>query len=320
MSSNISVVVPTYQRSEQIGPLLETFVQQTIPPAEIIIVDGAPPDDTRTEAVVRQIALDYPIPVRYIRSDRRGTSIQRNIGIERAVHEFVALIDDDIRIQPDFFEEILNVFEEDVEQLVGGIAGHRVNLYKPMSDLGRWRWYKRLRLFSTYEPGRYDFLSGYPINQNLHPPFEGTREVDFITTACAVWRKAVFASGLRFNESLKGYAVVEDALFSMQAGRKWKLLQCGSARCTELRASGGRVGRRELGYKKAYNYRFLFVTVVPQRTWRQELRFWYVQCVLALQLVLGTLWRRDPGGFSELLGRLHGAWDALRITMPQEGS
>ena len=320
MSSDISVVVPTYQRPEQIEPLLATFAEQTIRPAEIVIVDGASPDDSRTEVIVQQIAAGYPIPIRYIRSERRGTSVQRNVGIENAVHEFVALIDDDIRIEPSFFEEILNVFEKDTEFLIGGVAGHRVNLYKPMSDLARWRWYKRLRLFSTYEPGRYDFLSGYPINQNLHPPFEGTREVDFITTACAVWRKAVFASGLRFNESLKGYAVVEDALFSMQAGRKWKLLQCGSARCTELNAPGGRVRRRELGYKKVYNYRFLFVTVVPQRTWRHELRFWYVQCVLALQLVLGTLRRRDPSGFAELLGRLHGTWDALRITTPQEGS
>ena len=313
MKTNLSVVTPTYLRPDQMGPLLESFRQQTLLPQEIIIVDGASPEDKRTEEIVAQISADYPITIRYVRSERRGSSIQRNAGIDHACTGFIALIDDDIRVESNFFKEIMKVFEEDTEQSIGGIGGYRVNLYAPMSGLRRWRWYKRLRLFSTYEPGHYDFHSGYPINQNLFPPFEGSREVDFITTACAVWRRAVFNSGLRFNESFEGYAVVEDAHFALRARANWRLLQCGSARCIELHAPGGRVSRRELGYKKVYNYRYLFVDIVRQRTRKQELRFWYVQFILAVQLLLGALWRRDSGEFRELVGRLQGIKAAARM-------
>jgi glycosyltransferase involved in cell wall biosynthesis len=294
-------------------PLLNTLVQQTLRPAEIIIVDGAQVEDAETEDVVKCLAQKCPIPIRYVRSDEPGTAIQRNIGIDLTVGDFVALIDDDVRLEPDFFEQIMKAYSEDLDKKVGGVVGYRANLYKPMWEMARWRWYKRLRLFSTYEPGRYDYKSGYPINQNLHPPFEGVREVDFITTACAVWRRAVFDEGLRLNASFKGYAVVEDVHLSLKAGRKWRLLQCGSARCVELRASGVRGSRWELGYKKTYNYRYVFVDIVRERTWRQELRFWYVQAIYIIQLLVQGFLKQDIGSFVEIGGRLQGALAALRI-------
>lgn len=295
-------------------PLLETLANQLLRPDEIIIVDGAPPGDQSTEEAVTAIqSAAYPIPITYIRSQERGTSVQRNVGVDCATGDYIALIDDDIRLESNFFLEIMRTFNMDSTGEVGGVTGHRQNLAHCLFEVPRWRWYKRLGLFSTYESGRYDYETGYPINQNLVPPFEGIREMDFVTTACTVWRRQVFDAGLRFSNELTGYAVIEDAHFSLRAGRNWRLVQCGSARCIELKAPAGRVGRRELGYKKVYNYRFLFVTVVPERSWKQEFRFWYVQCILMLQLMVGTLLRRDPGGVAELLGRLHGTWDAYRM-------
>jgi len=312
VSSDISVVVPTYQRPEQIEPLLATFAEQTIPPAEIIIVDGAPPDDIRTETVVRQIAVDYPIPIRYIRSDRRGTSVQRNIGVEHAEHEFVALIDDDIRLEPSFLEEIIRVLLADTDKRIGGVCGYIGNQHLDQISSLRWRLYRWLRLFSTYEPGRYDRQTGYPINTYMHPPFEGVREVDFLSGGYTVWRREVFDGGLRFVPFFET-GPLEDVHLSLRVATRWRLLQCGSARCQHLHAPSGRPNRQNAGYRAVINYWYTYRSAVPERGLMNNIRFWYVQLIWASLLVIRGIRHTDKGCFVELAGRLHGTLDALRL-------
>lgn len=313
MSSDISVVVPTYQRPEQIEPLLATFAEQTIRPAEIVIVDGASPDDSRTEVIVQQIAAGYPIPIRYIRSERRGTSVQRNVGIENAVHEFVALIDDDIRLEPAYFEQIQAVFNADIEKRIGGVCGYIDNQYFDQRTSPRWRLHRGLRLFSTYEPGRYDRKTGYPINTYTQPPFEGVREVDFLSGGYTVWRRGVFDGALQFAPFL-GTGPLEDVHLSLRvAAVGWRLLQCGSARCQHIHAPSGRPNHWQAGYKKVINYWYTYRTTVPERSLINNIRFWYVQLVWASLLVIQGIRHADRGSLAELAGRLHGALDAFRL-------
>lgn len=313
MPSSISVVVPTYQRPEQIEPLLITLVQQTVRPAEIIIVDGTSPEDTRTEVVVRQIAANYPIPIRYIRSDRRGTSVQRNVGIENAIHEFVALIDDDIRIAPSFLEQILVVFNTDTGKQIEGVCGYIVNQHFDQRTSPRWRLFRRLRLFSTYTPGQYDRKTGYPINIYMQPPFEGVREVGFLSGGYTVWRREVFDSGLRFAPFL-GAGPLEDAHLSLQvATAGWRLLQCGSAHCQHRHAPSARSNRWEAGYRLVVNYWYTYRTTVPKRSLISNVRFWYVQLVWAGLLVTQGIRYMDRGCLAELAGRLYGTVDAFRL-------
>src|SRR5262249_10780171 len=160
-------------------------------PDELVIVDGASVAEGETEAIVRSRVQALPFRVHYLRHDR-GTAIQRNAGIEKATGHFIAFIDDDVRLEPDFFQGISAFFGEDKNHKIGGIVGYRANQHFDSSSAERWRWYRRLGLLTTFEPGRYDFQTGYPINANMQPPFSGVREVDFMTTACAVWRRDVF--------------------------------------------------------------------------------------------------------------------------------
>ncbi len=110
------------------------------------------------------------------------------------------------------------MFSDPANADVGGIVGYRTNVHFTPETAQRWRLYRRLKLLREFEPGRYDFECGYPINNSLQPPFVGTREVDFMTTACAVWRKEVLDGGLRFDPFFADYGVLEDAHFSLRAG------------------------------------------------------------------------------------------------------
>jgi GT2 family glycosyltransferase len=301
----VSVVTPTFRRPGEVAGLLENLSQQRVLPHELILVDGAPADELETETTVRRIEESLPFPVRYIRYGG-GTAIQRNRGIEEATGDFVAFVDDDIRLEPDFITALLAVFNTDPTKRVGGVVGYRTNEHFKGQEALRWQWYRRLKLLKTYEPGRYDFESGYPINANMQPPFTGVRRVDFMTTACAMWRREVLASGLRFDVFFRDYGVLEDAHFSLRAGRTWELLQCGDARCLHLGSPNGRANRRRVGYKYVVNYYYVFQDVVRPLTWRHKLRFWRFQGFELLRIASSGIRRRRLADFEEFLGRLEG--------------
>lgn len=309
----ISVVTPTLHRPGEVAGLLENLSQQTLAPIELILVDGAPPGEDATQDIVKAIRPDtLPFQCRYIRRGG-GTALQRNIGIDAAVGDFIAFVDDDIRLEPDFFEQVMVAFEQDAERKVGGIAGYIVNQYFDPSATARWRWYKRLRLYTVYEPGRYDYQAGYPVNRYMQSPHEGLREIDFMGSNCAVWRREVFDDGLRFSEFFTGFGVLEDAHFSLTAGRKWRLLENGRARCVHLKVQRGRENPRLVAAKTAINYRFVFVDIVPSRTWRQELRFWCIQFFDLLRFVVAALKGRDQSLWLAVIGKIEGIVAAMRI-------
>lgn len=317
--TRLSVVTPTLGRPEEVGELLENLGRQTVLPDELLLVDAAPEGDERTQNVVDEMKADLPFVCRHIRHGG-GTAIQRNVGIEGADGDFIAFVDDDIRLESDFFEEMLGVFEDDPQGEVGGVVGYITNQHLDPASSPRWRWYRRLRLFTTYEPGRYDFETGYPINRYLQPPHDGLREMDFVSTNCAVWRRQVFDEGLRFSEFFVGYGILEDAHLSLRASRHWKLLENGRARCVHLRSPRSRANSRKIAYMSAVNFRYVFLDLVPQRTWRQELRFWRVQLLDLLRFLVVFIRRPDRLGWGLVVGKLEGLAHALRLRPDGKGA
>jgi glycosyltransferase involved in cell wall biosynthesis len=296
--------------AEAVG-LLENLARQILLPMEVIFVDGAPAHEKATETAVKTVAANFPFEVQYHRQTG-GTAIQRNYGIEMARGDFIALIDDDVRLEENFLRVIFDIFSDDAAEEIGGIVGYRTNGHFTLDSAARWRWYKRLHLLTTFEPGRYDFRCGYPINNYLQPPFSGVREVDFMTTACAVWRREVFDQGLRFDAFFRDYGVLEDAHFSLKARKHWRLLQSGDALCEEFNAPGGRQDRRNIGYKCVVNYYFVFQDIMQPLTFAQKWRFWQYQGFEFFRLAASAVRRRRSADFQEFIGRLEGVFGVLR--------
>jgi GT2 family glycosyltransferase len=311
VDARISVVTPTLRRTDEVVALLTNLGAQTVRPHELLLVDGAPSSERSTAEAVAARRGALPFAVRYLRVGG-GTAIQRNAGIDAATGDFVAFVDDDIRLAPDFFATVLAEFERDAEQRVGGIVGYRQNQHFDESSTERWRWYRRLRLLTIFQPGRYDFACGYPINANMQPPFHGVRDVDFMTTSCAVWRRAVMDEGLRFDPFFRDYGMLEDAHFSLRAGRRWKLLQCGDARCDHLHAAGGRTDPRTIGAKCVVNYYYVFHQVAQPLSLAQKLRFWRFQAFELFRVAASGVRRQRASDFRELRGRLDGIFAIAR--------
>ena len=130
---------------------------------------------------------------------------------------------------------------------------------------------------------------------------------------CSVWRKQVFDRGLRFDEFFVGFGVLEDAHMSLRARQEWQLFEYGRAHCQHLHAAGGRENEAMIARKTAINARYLFITIVPQRTFIQEFRFWSVQAVQVLIYLSAFLHHPNKKTWNGLTGKLYGLWKAFSV-------
>ncbi|MXW03976.1 MAG: glycosyltransferase [Gemmatimonadetes bacterium] len=102
----VSVVIPTYNREDRLPSAIRSVLEQTAPPAEIIVVDDGSTDGT--PALVRT----FP-GVRFLRQENQGVSAARNHGISAAKHDWIALLDSDDEWLPRKLERQWSALERD---------------------------------------------------------------------------------------------------------------------------------------------------------------------------------------------------------------
>ena len=117
----ISLIVCTHNRAELLQGLLGMLRTQDYPidAFEIIVVDNSSTDHTRR--VVEQLGAQPGVPVRYEAESRLGITFARNRGAQVARYPYLAYLDDDCGVEPDWLSELVQGFEvrEDVV-VVGG--------------------------------------------------------------------------------------------------------------------------------------------------------------------------------------------------------
>jgi glycosyltransferase involved in cell wall biosynthesis len=90
----VSVIIPTYNSAHFLPDALESVIRQTSlsPSSQILVIDDGSNDTTA--AVSAEYARSFPI-IRYIKTDHRGASHARNVGIQNASNSFLAFLDAD---------------------------------------------------------------------------------------------------------------------------------------------------------------------------------------------------------------------------------
>lgn len=89
----LTVIIPNYNKSNYIRKCLESVLNQTYKPLEIIVVDDKSTDNSKE--VVLQIAKNNPIIKPIFLEKNGGVSNARNVGLNAAKGNYVTFIDSD---------------------------------------------------------------------------------------------------------------------------------------------------------------------------------------------------------------------------------
>lgn len=104
MDPLISVIIPTYNRSNLVCEATDSVLNQTYKNYEIIVVDDGSTDNTK------RVLEKYDSKVRYIYQNNKGCAEARNVGIKIAKGKYIAFLDSDdiwlpkkLELQMEFF-------------------------------------------------------------------------------------------------------------------------------------------------------------------------------------------------------------------------
>lgn len=187
-SRKVSVVVPCYNKGNTLAKTLDSILAQTLPAADIFVVDNNSTDNTAQ--VVEQYAEKG---VRYLHEEKQGVAHARNAGIEKAHSPYICCLDADDSIAPEFLATCVDTLIEDPTL---GVA------------------YTRLLPIVN---GQAQRISQWPNEYNFDAFLEKRNQVP----TCAVFRKDVFArlGGYR-QRYAPGGAGAEDAEFYLRMGAR----------------------------------------------------------------------------------------------------
>ncbi|MFC1788099.1 glycosyltransferase family 2 protein [Patescibacteria group bacterium] len=105
----VSIIIPTFQHATTIKVCLESILNQTHPPYEIIVVNDGSTDWTLT------ILDEYRDRIRLINQPNLGGNIARNNGFKVATGKYVIFCDADVRMRPYMLERMVRTLEEHPE-------------------------------------------------------------------------------------------------------------------------------------------------------------------------------------------------------------
>lgn len=86
---SVSVIIPNYNRAQVIGETIDNMLSQTLPPAEVIVVD----DGSTDESV--DVIRSFGDRVTLLKQFNQGPGAARNAGLKVAVGDFIQFMDSD---------------------------------------------------------------------------------------------------------------------------------------------------------------------------------------------------------------------------------
>jgi GT2 family glycosyltransferase len=253
-----SLVIATYNRPEALRRCVKLAINQSRPPAEVVIVDASDGWEFERSKILRAIAPSATAAIRWCYKPAvvRSLTSQRNQAIALATGDVLFLIDDDSFMWPDCAEEVLKVYEADMRRCVAGVAPVAHDLPPESSSRcdsteAKTRYWRALaqqlsvlldremyveRLLLPYDAAYPDHpippeLAGMPVGATRY--FNG-------------FRMTFRASSIRevgFDETLRRYAAGEDLDASYRASRRGVLLNAFKARIFHAQVPQARLSR-----------------------------------------------------------------------------
>jgi GT2 family glycosyltransferase len=208
--SDIAVIIPTFNRVEDLKKTIYSFEKVGEKLSEIIIVDQSL--DNSTEEFIRSLNLKNLV---YVKLSTPSLTKARNLGIKKISIKtrLVCFLDDDVSLGAGYFEGILSVFN--TYHYAEGVSGW----YLPALHLNRYeQLVKRLFFIEHYQDNCANVVSAY--GQVYPSKLDKILSSEWIPGFNMVFKREVLGE-LSFDEALEKYALGEDFDFSYRVHKKY---------------------------------------------------------------------------------------------------
>ncbi|KAF2325963.1 glycosyltransferase family 2 protein [Flavobacterium nitrogenifigens] len=322
-----SLIICTYMRPEPLLKLLISVQNQVLCPNEILIIDGSLNDRTKLALDNKEFKnLKY-----FLVSDQeRGLTKQRNFGISKLdpTNDIVCFLDDDIILEPNYFQNLLNTYLLFPEALgAGGYIANEIKWdiipenYKFKSnefyydgwkrkDGSRFVLRKKLNLDSNTSPGfSPNFSHGRSVG--FLPPSGKIYESEQLMGGVSSFRKSVFKE-FSFSTYFEGYGLYEDADFCLRLAKKGKLYLNTEAKLNHYHDPAGRPNQFHYGKMVVRNGWYVWRTKNPNPILKDRLKWNAITFLLILirftNVINGV---EKKAAFIEAIGRVVGCFSLI---------
>ena len=303
--ADISVVIPTRNREIVLRKTLSTLLEQTLLPAEIILIDASDEEPGQLKQQLVNEFVKRGAMVKWLNAAERGAAVQRNQGVAIARFPFILFMDDDVYLEPDVVEKLWKGIN--TQEKAGAVNAMIKNQqYTNPGKLTRW-------MYTVLSNKKSDTYAGKIIGPawNLLPEDrEGLPEYvpcEWLNTTCTLYRKEALPSPV-FQSHFTGYSLMEDVTLSVQVAKHWKLYNARTARIYhdsqpgQHKSSAYALARMEL-----INRHYVMTKVLERRSTGAYFKFFLFQLFgIGMGLTSAKGWKTlFPSVFGKLSGIIH---------------
>lgn len=113
MNKKLSVIIPVYNTEKYVRQCVESVLQQTYTPIEVILVNDGSIDNSLS--IIKKFESENVI---VINKKNGGVVSARNAGIKIATGEYIAFVDSDDYIDPTMYEKLICQMEQDKTEMI----------------------------------------------------------------------------------------------------------------------------------------------------------------------------------------------------------
>ena len=193
----VSVLLPVIDAMDFLPATIDSIIQQTLQPAEVIFIDDGSTDGTREYVE----GLDLPIPKQVLYQNHGYQSAARNLAASHATGKYLAFVDHDDVWYPQHLEQLIALLE--ANPLLGWA-------YSDMNEMD-----KRGGLIATQIIRKLNPAADHPKTNIINMMSSDM----FVFPSAAVVRRDAFLEIGGFDERLSGYE--DDDLFLRMFRAGW---------------------------------------------------------------------------------------------------
>jgi len=249
-----SIVIPTYNREEDLKKCIDSICKQITKPNELIIIDDGDLGNQYIDNIKKNLINNNINLIYYKKNheiERRGLSESKNKALKLINNEIFFILDDDVVLFNDFCEKIINAWKENKDNNLIGVGGIIKNRRKKY--FFEKYYYKLFGISSKYE---WDVNK---IGFQIWDEEIKERKIGYYSHGgvCSYDRDKV--KELKFSTFSGGRTALEDVDFCLRSKNKgYSFIIEPNAQLYHYPSNSSRESLFLMGFKESYNRRIIF--------------------------------------------------------------